>query len=256
MNFWYHNHCNPGCKVVVLRGNHESYSYMHGVDGLHYSEYINRMPEDVRTQVEEFYRLLPFNVIINNSTYVVHGGLPGYPGLDFLETASKLLSRDQKVYPKDVKIMSVGDRDLVYSSLWSDFDPDLSEEYYFTINPRRKCFYWESSMFGRRMLTDYAVCFNKRDKTLKIKNFIFGHDHNKAPFAQTEFFADSEHNSVGYVTTVITSPGLTISPMREKRGGSVALVSPLWEKPEQYLNIKAFRRGGERNVRIQKLITL
>lgn len=169
---------NPG-KVYILRGNHETlYKYKErGQDkfwladaaivretGLHrnYDALIN------------YFEALPIAAIVNNETFVVHGGIPG------TECDSSLL-KEKAAIPKEIQ------RNMV----WSDFDETRTG----TIKSPRGCGF----IFGWDTLGSFFNSVHEQLPDVQLKHLVHGHSHVDGPFSH---YAKSDMT----VTTVISAP--------------------------------------------------
>ena len=215
-------------KVVILRGNHETPSFVSKF-GEHFKEYMNRLDLDeefdAKEEISVFYKLIPFNVIINKKIYAVHGGLPyienGKSGV--INPMMQLITTERSLYPDvDDEGMSA---DLLYLSVWLRFKYELIESELKPLVRGENGIYF----FGPKHVESSLRMMNSSTLGLDIRTVIRGHDH---PGSLSSFACDSWKGTDGKdycVCRVITCTDLCADNV-----GSVALVVPESYKPIRY----------------------
>jgi serine/threonine-protein phosphatase PP1 catalytic subunit len=100
--------------IFLLRGNHEC-SYINRLYGF-YDEVLRFHSMKIWQRFSEVFNCLPIAAIVDNKIFCVHGGLS--PSLNSLEDIAKL-----------DRPLEIPDQGLFCDLMWSDPDPDLTEDY-------------------------------------------------------------------------------------------------------------------------------
>ena len=140
---------NDSHNIMLLRGNHE-FDIMNKKYGFH--EEIKKLyDESLIKNWSELFSLLPLSLLIDNSTFIAHAGIPEVDNLDEINKIKKGLQYEQNV--------------LLDQLVWNDFSTTIDDR----SNSLRGV---KNSFIGGK------TYFEKKTRELGIKNFIRGHQPN------------------------------------------------------------------------------